>query len=106
MIAKTPEQIKALREAGKRMKTVVDEVLALVRPGVPSMELEAKAREITERVGAIASYLTDPSGKKVPSMKHHVALVTQEKDGNWSILSGRPYVFMPAPKEPAKKAKK
>src|SRR3989344_2561430 len=64
MIAKTPEQIKALREAGKRMKTVVDEVLALVRPGVPSMELEAKAREITERVGAIASYLNYPSGKK------------------------------------------
>ena len=64
MIAKTPEQIKALREAGKRMKTVVDEVLALVRPGVPSMELEAKAREITERVGAVPSYLNYPSGKK------------------------------------------
>ena len=57
-------------------------------------------------VQADVQNFTDPSGKKVPSMKHHVALVTQEKDGNWSILSGRPYVFMPAPKEPAKKAKK
>ena len=64
MIAKTLTQIEGLREAGRRMKIVVDEVLALVRPGVPSMELEAKAREVTERVGATPSYFGYKSGRK------------------------------------------
>jgi methionyl aminopeptidase len=57
MIVKTETQLEGLREAGKRMREVVDEVLALVRPGVPSLELEAKAREVTKRVGAEPSYL-------------------------------------------------
>lgn len=57
MIAKTPTQIEGLREAGKRMKVVVEEVLALVRPGVSAMELEQKAREVTKRAGAEPSYL-------------------------------------------------
>lgn len=39
------------------MKTVVDAVLAAVRPGVPSMELERIARETTKAVDAIPSYL-------------------------------------------------
>lgn len=57
MIAKTPTQIERLREAGKRMRIVVDEVLALVVPGVSSMELEMKAREVTKRLEAEPSYL-------------------------------------------------
>ncbi len=57
MIAKTQTQIDGLREAGRRMKLVVDEVLALVRPGVGSMELEMKAREVTKRLDAEPSYL-------------------------------------------------
>lgn len=57
MIAKTPTQIEGLREAGKRMRIVVDEVLALVVPGVSSMELEMKAREVTKRLEAEPSYL-------------------------------------------------
>ncbi|MBP9711006.1 MAG: type I methionyl aminopeptidase [Candidatus Pacebacteria bacterium] len=57
MIARTPTQVEGLREAGKRMRIVVDEVMALVRPGVGSMELEMKAREVTARVEAEPSYL-------------------------------------------------
>ncbi len=57
MIAKTPKDIETLREAGKRMADVVREVLAQVRPGVPSMELESVARAATARVGAVPSYL-------------------------------------------------
>ena len=57
MIAKTPDDIATLREAGKRMAEVVKEVLVQVRPRVPSMELERVARAATSRVGAVPSYL-------------------------------------------------
>lgn len=65
MIAKSKTDIENLREAGKRMKQVVDAVLAAVHPGVPSMELERVAREATERVGGVPSYLgyTDSGDK-------------------------------------------
>jgi len=64
MIAKGEKEIQALREAGRRMKQVVDAVLAAVKPGVPSMELERVAREATEKVEATASYVDYPSGRK------------------------------------------
>jgi methionyl aminopeptidase len=57
MIAKTGDEIKNLREAGKRMAQVVREVLALVAPGVSSMTLEAAARAATARLDAVPSYL-------------------------------------------------
>ena len=57
MIAKSQIDIENLREAGRRMKQVVDAVLAAVKPGVPSMELERVAREATKAAGATASYL-------------------------------------------------
>lgn len=57
MIAKSEKDIETLREAGKRMKQVVDAVMAAVKPGVGSMELERVAREATARVEARPSYL-------------------------------------------------
>jgi methionyl aminopeptidase len=57
MIAKSHIEIENLREAGRRMKQVVDAVLAAVNPGVSSMELERIAREETEKVGGKSSYL-------------------------------------------------
>lgn len=57
MIAKVQKEIETLREAGKRMKQVVDVVCAAVKPDVSSMELERIAREETKRVEARASYL-------------------------------------------------
>ncbi len=57
MIAKTQQEIDGLREAGVRMAHVVREVLALVKPGVSSMELEDAARAATKRLDAVPSYL-------------------------------------------------
>ncbi|MDZ4226402.1 MAG: M24 family metallopeptidase, partial [Patescibacteria group bacterium] len=75
MIAKSEKGIETLREAGKRMKQVVDAVLAAVAPGVSSMELERVAREATERVGGHASYLGyKDSGDKGARMPYPAAL--------------------------------
>lgn len=63
MIANTQQDIDGLREAGVRMTQVVRDVLAQVRPGVSSMDLEAAARAATACVGAVPSYLGYASGK-------------------------------------------
>lgn len=63
MIAKGNIEQEGLREAGRRMKQVVDATLAAVAPGVNSMELERVARETTAAVGATPSYLGYPSGR-------------------------------------------
>jgi methionyl aminopeptidase len=65
MIAKTEEQIENLREAGKRMATVVKAVLAKVGPGVSSWELEEEARKVTAELDARPSYLNYSEGKKM-----------------------------------------
>lgn len=57
MIAKTPEQIKRLRAAGRLMSEVVEEVLSLVSPGVSSWTLEEAARKATLARGARPSFL-------------------------------------------------
>lgn len=57
MIAKSEIQIETLREAGKRMAQVVEEVLAKIAPGVSAMELEEVARAVTKRLDATPSYL-------------------------------------------------
>ncbi|KKW36048.1 MAG: Methionine aminopeptidase [Candidatus Adlerbacteria bacterium GW2011_GWA1_54_10] len=57
MIAKTREQVERLRTAGRLMAEVVEEVLALVRPGVSSLELEEAARRATLSRGARPSFL-------------------------------------------------
>lgn len=70
MIAKSQTQIDGLREAGKRMKQVVDSTLVAVKPGMSSMELERIARETTEKVGATPSYLgfvSEKGGKPYPA---------------------------------------
>lgn len=67
MIAKTESEIKNLRDAGKRMKEVAGEVLALVRPGVSSWELEVAARAATKRLGAEPAFLGYKSkGERAP----------------------------------------
>ena len=57
MIAKTREQVERLRTAGRLMAEVVEEVLALVRPGVSSLELEEAARRATLSRGGRPSFL-------------------------------------------------
>src|SRR5579863_2577607 len=65
MIAKTPEQIETLREAGKRMAKVVEAVMAKVAPGVSSWALEEEARKVTRELGARCSYLNYSEGDKM-----------------------------------------
>ena len=57
MIAKTEEQKKKLRTAGKLMSEVVREVLAMVRPGAASMDLDAAAERAIRARGATPSFL-------------------------------------------------
>lgn len=57
MIAKTEEQKNKLREAGKLMAEVVREVLAMVGPGVASMDLDAAAERAIRARGATPSFL-------------------------------------------------
>lgn len=56
MIAKLTDYDR-LREAGKRMKQVVDAVVSKAAPGISSWDLELLARAETERLGARPSYL-------------------------------------------------
>lgn len=41
--------------------------------------------------------LRDPDGKELPVFKPHVVFVMSKKDGDWKILSARPYAFTPRP---------
>lgn len=46
MIAKTQEEIDILREGGKRLATYLNELVAMVKPGVTARELEDRALEL------------------------------------------------------------
>jgi methionyl aminopeptidase len=51
MIATTQEEIAALREGGKRLATYLNELKAMVRPGVTARELEDRALELIASQG-------------------------------------------------------
>lgn len=51
MIAKTQEEIDALREGGKNIARTLQALAAMVKPGVKGKDLEAKARELTAADG-------------------------------------------------------
>lgn len=71
MTAKTQEDIARLREAGKLMAEVVREILAQVRPGVPSMDLEKAAATAIRARGAQPSffgYQAKGEGKPYPAV--------------------------------------
>jgi len=51
----------------------------------------------TEDWDAAIDGMHDPSGKALPTFKHHVALVFVKKAGGWLVVSARPYAFLPAP---------
>ncbi|MDN5835540.1 MAG: type I methionyl aminopeptidase [bacterium] len=56
---KTPEQMQALRQSGRRLAEVLAAVRGFVRPGVSELDIDAfAAREIAAR-GAVATYKTD-----------------------------------------------
>src|SRR3989338_8100849 len=67
MIAKTKEEIEALREGGKRRARHVRALGGLVRPGITPKELEAKAREMVRAEGdELAFYNYKTKKNEVP----------------------------------------
>jgi len=67
MIATTTEQIERASEAGRRLGEVLEALKHMVAPGVTTLDLENKARELIEGGGDVASFLNyTPDGAKRP----------------------------------------
>lgn len=67
IILKTPEEIKIMREAGKRLAKVVKTLKSEVKEGVTTLELDKLARELIEAEGGKPSFLGyKPHGADVP----------------------------------------
>ena len=54
MIAKTEEDFQGLKEAGKIMGTIRDEMVRKTQPGITTKELDDFAGELFEQYGAIS----------------------------------------------------
>lgn len=70
MIATTKEEIEALREGGKRLATYLNELVAMVKPGVTAAQLEARALELIASQGdepAFKGHKDRKSDKPYPS---------------------------------------
>ena len=64
---KTKEDIAILREGGKRHAAIIKELAAMVKPGVSSVDLENKARELIEQDGDKPAFLDyKPQGANRP----------------------------------------
>ncbi len=53
---KTPDQIKAMRKAGQIVARVLQELEALVRPGITTAELDRVAEDLTLKMGAVPAF--------------------------------------------------
>jgi methionyl aminopeptidase len=66
-IFKDPEQILKLREAGRRLATVLDAVVRVAQPGTNTAELDALAERLIREAGDKPSFLGyTPSGANRP----------------------------------------
>lgn len=54
---KSKEEIKILQEGGKRLASVLEELKAMAVPGVNTMEIELKARELIKKSGGKPAFL-------------------------------------------------
>lgn len=59
---KTPEEIKVIRQGGKILSSILDEVCSLVKPGATSQELEEKALSLMSKNNARPAFLNYPMG--------------------------------------------
>src|SRR3989344_5902933 len=60
-------KIKVLREAGRRLARILDEVARDIRPSVTERELDKKARELIEKGGDTPAFLGyTPDGSETP----------------------------------------
>ena len=75
---KNEEDIILLREGGKRLARILQDLGALVRPGITTQELELAARAAIEKGGDIPSFLGyKPEGSRTP---YPAALCTSVND--------------------------
>ena len=54
---KTPEEIKILREGGKKLASVLYQVAEMVRPGIATIELDKMAKKLIKDNGGEPSFL-------------------------------------------------
>ncbi|MFA5831087.1 MAG: type I methionyl aminopeptidase [Candidatus Paceibacterota bacterium] len=67
IIIKSPKEIEILRESGKRLAHILDEVEKAVRPGVTTGELDAIAQKLVLKMGDTAPFLGyQPYGASFP----------------------------------------
>jgi methionyl aminopeptidase len=66
-IIKTEEDIKIVREAGKRLAFVLDELRKATKPGVTTKELDELAERLIREYGDTPAFLNyKPDGAKKP----------------------------------------
>ena len=67
IIIKTEEEIKKLREGGKRLASVLNKVKDMVRPGVSTWELDKYAEKLIKDMGDYPAFLNyHPEGAPFP----------------------------------------
>lgn len=59
---KRPEEIRAMREGGKRLNKILHTLLAEVRPGVKTADLEKLALELISQIGGFSAFKDYPMG--------------------------------------------
>jgi methionyl aminopeptidase len=60
---KTPQEIAVMREGGKKLGTILEDLLAYSIPGTVCTDIENHANELIEKAGATASFKTVPGYK-------------------------------------------
>lgn len=64
---KTESEIAILREGGKRLAKILQELSSLVKPGVTTLELDQKAQQLIKELGDQPAFLNyKPKGHKLP----------------------------------------
>lgn len=64
---KSIDDVKKLREGGKMLAEILEEVSSLVKPGIPTQKLEEKAQELIAKTGGRPAFLNfQPVGAKKP----------------------------------------
>jgi methionyl aminopeptidase len=57
---KTSQEIEVMAEVGKRLAIILAELCGTVRPGLPTRELDARAREFIKKSGGTPAFLGHP----------------------------------------------
>jgi methionyl aminopeptidase len=60
---KTPEEIAVMREGGRKLGSILEDLLAFSTPGVVLTDIEKRACALIEKAGATASFKTVPGYK-------------------------------------------